>query len=380
MESMFLTKADKKLLSHKLTINDPSSVPNLMETAPADWKTSKIYGKYDLNAGKNTVWQFCALKGRHRHGKGYVMESPAKLRFQIGVDCGRIEFGLDFGDIELEFRGRENRQLLLSRVISSTPAAELLLTQLTSDVFRRQEGEVTELSKTLKTGFFKAISQFDNNALNYTIREIDGTAMNKRKEELEDRLEDLAAQKKRKQITLTRFKEERSYLMESKKDWEPIYRFVTKNHATLSGTELIAGESKLTPIIQRAVRHLKAGIRIIKSAENSEQLPIKKLSKILTHYRNAVSSVGDSKQYFTSPSRFFDRLNLQNLCTWSTLNRYSPTISIDGQKLVCAGKQGEFTLSIPSNFEEPDWDYFTGFDESLDVSFQKPRSGGDSNE
>lgn len=87
----------------------PGFVPNLN---PADHKLEAIIGRYLF---KDKIK--CGLSNCHTlHGKGYIVKTKEGALTNIGKDCGKTYFGVDFEDLSKKFERditeKENRQRL----------------------------------------------------------------------------------------------------------------------------------------------------------------------------------------------------------------------------------------------------------------------------
>jgi len=112
-----LSPADTALLETDLVTGDPESRTTrlrLTTTVPPE-----ILQRYNVAPpkGEERPYVWCAHCSKPTHWKGYVVKLATDELVNLGHDCGRQQFGFEFGTVENEFNALVERQALLRRLV-----------------------------------------------------------------------------------------------------------------------------------------------------------------------------------------------------------------------------------------------------------------------
>ncbi len=126
-----LSPDDLSLLQSNLLIDDPETIPGLVQGLPDASQAVGIEAKYDITgSGKPKVR--CAWCGRAVHWKGFVVDLGGSAYALVGRTCGRAAFGIDWNSYERQFDAKRRRQADLQRLLSVQAALPAALEELRS--------------------------------------------------------------------------------------------------------------------------------------------------------------------------------------------------------------------------------------------------------
>ncbi len=105
--------SDEELVNAELIIEDPESLPDLVQEIPEGDEEPYVEFKYDLR-GSGRQEEFVCVHGHHRHLAGFVMRKGNK-RFMVGWMCGGTIYGEDFDAYTADFDAAVARRDTLRR-------------------------------------------------------------------------------------------------------------------------------------------------------------------------------------------------------------------------------------------------------------------------
>ncbi|MGM4992729.1 hypothetical protein [Tardiphaga sp. 841_E9_N1_2] len=107
------TVSDEQLVNLDLEIDNPQTLPGMVQEVPADFKDAHVEFKYDLRGQE--VEEFSCVHGHHKHKAGFVMKL-GDLRFMVGHICAKSIYNEDFDQYVADIDAAIIRRDALRRV------------------------------------------------------------------------------------------------------------------------------------------------------------------------------------------------------------------------------------------------------------------------
>lgn len=108
------TISDEQLIDLNLQIDNPETLPGLIQEVPDNFQDAHVEFKYDLR-GDDLAPLFSCVHGHHKHKAGFVMKL-GDARFMVGHICAKSIYGEDFDQYTADIDAAITRQDALRRV------------------------------------------------------------------------------------------------------------------------------------------------------------------------------------------------------------------------------------------------------------------------
>ena len=373
--------SDDELLEVQFTTDDPTSLPNIVETLPERNEVPIVEITYNV-AGSPKGKVRCIHCKYDNHYQGFVLKFKNGCRILVGRICGKKIYNADFNLAANEFEHARTRASYLRRRKTALVLAPLFvqaIVDLNAHPARRMFSD-------LKATFEKQLPSLMEQ-LQKIVRKNDGRLFIEEKVrdyDAEARRQDREGEKKssktditRKQIAVEVEKLRRLGIFQSKKpeqdersksqlkSQEHIYKYLPKEIGTLAGQEFFHVDR--SPYL--VIKELEEQAR--KAIENLQRggLQNRELKKTFDNLQKIIDMLMLEVVRLASPIEVFEFRNLQNIAQWATYwakgkETYSASI---GAITFHPYNADHFAIKCPAEYAKPSTAPFENFRAATDV-------------
>jgi hypothetical protein len=363
-----ISPQDRLLLARRFRIEDPRALTNLSPQVPDDYRAAILEFEYDVKPAdhrpgppdKSTMLH-CAHCPQV-HWRGYVMKSPAGIRFLTGKDCGTKIYQLDFSRIEQEFRHQQARQYELDRLLRCLPLLKPVAASLVKlaeepsyhhlivaqDKFRWRMKELFQLLNAAVARSDDTLTIFE------TIVDQQGN------KERSARNAEIAAQLATMTTTEKKRRRQSGTLPEMQDERKPMLRKQEKAVMKLSGITLF--KKQAADVVKSISDCSRRALIMRNSLDNrhSHQLDNATLVEAGRKFQALVDQVREIQSDLADISAFFEPLHLRQVADWATNTPQAQGDYAASERILTFDPRGGYSnkdvVGLPSQFSLPDDD------------------------
>lgn len=157
--------SDDELVDLQMEVDDPNTLPGLVNYVPDGDEEPHVEFKYDLRKSEREA--FACVHGNHRHLAGFVFRK-GNVRFLVGHICGKNIYGADFERYTADYHSAVNRRNTLVRLRDLRAAVSSFTKWLDDDAWAGALTGYTDLRIALHSKMpfvFETLQDYANSKL-----------------------------------------------------------------------------------------------------------------------------------------------------------------------------------------------------------------------